>query len=338
MLAGGDRGSVGAGFTESGASLTYSDEIRTKELLLGEEHFVFVKPELLDYQHGAIVKDTLEIVLSKLSEVGIVDLMVLISSPSVQAERILHAQYKVLHALSSEPPDWLRKKTRDAIRNQLSLKCAAQEILTASEAVERFWHGDIEALRKEWDSQASVKVGPGFYVSQFQHSSETFAVVNGFYPSQHAWLTRTGGHLLCLRLNTSLPMHHLREQVIGAVRPEEAKRGSIRQAIFERKESLGLSEVSLSKNGVHISPNPFDAMLGITHLHSLHGADITKCSFYQHALRESPDLAHYLEDYVYREQLTELQYDIHSQCEDLSYKDCIDMLKDWHNEKSALNY
>jgi len=289
-----------------------------------EEHFLFLKPELLSIQHKDQLRRALETVFLPLMEIGEVDQAVLLAADSAEARGMVQGQYRILRSLATEPTPWALQVVQER------MKCdPPTKVYTASEALKTFWEGDAARLSEDWDKGAGVKVGPGLYACRLIKGAHTFAVLNGFYPAQESWLCQSGGQLLCFRLKTSMPLSQVREEVIGSVAPQFARHGSIRHQLYLAREQLGFSNIAISRNALHIAPNALDSLLGVRFLSRFDKAYETSELFRQYLGLHQPSLLPVLHHYTAQNDIVStVQLMLHTQCEDLNYRECLDVMSE----------
>lgn len=289
-----------------------------------EEHFLFLKPELLSIQHKDQLRHALEIVFLPLMEIGEVDQAVLLAADSAEARGMVQGQYRILRSLATEHTPWAVQAVHEC------MKCdPPTQVYTASEALETFWEDDAARLSEDWDKGAGMKVGPGLYACRLTKGAHTFAVLNGFYPAQESWLCQSGGQLLCFRLKTSLPLSQVREEVIGSVAPEFARHGSIRHQLYLAREQLGFSNIAISRNALHIAPNALDSLLGVGFLSRFGKTHGPSERFRQYIELHQPSLLPVLHGYTApNDRVSTVQLMLHTQCEDLNYRGCLDVMSE----------
>ncbi|MNQ18894.1 hypothetical protein D3C85_319480 [compost metagenome] len=289
-----------------------------------EEHFLFLKPELLSIKQKDQLRRALEIVFSSLMEIGEVDQAVLLAADSVEARGMVQGQYRILRSLATEPTPWAVQAVHECMDSD-----PPTQVYTASAALEMFWEDDAVRLSEDWDKGTGMKVGPGLYTCRLTKGAHTFAVLNGFYPAQESWLCQSGGQLLCFRLKTSLPLCQVREEVVGSVAPEFARPGSIRHQLYLAREQLGFSNIAISRNALHIAPNALDSLLGVDFLNRFNKTSGTNELFRQYVELHQPSLLPVLHHYIApNEIVSPAQLFLHTQCEDLTYRGCLDVMRE----------
>lgn len=296
-----------------------------------EEHFLFLKPELLSIKHKGKLRRALEMVFSPLMEIGEVDQAVLLAADSVEARGMVRAQYRILRSLATELSPWAVQAVHVCMDPD-----PPTQVYTASEALEMFWEDDAVRLSEDWDKGTSLKVGPGLYACRLTKDAHTFAVLNGFYPAQESWLCQSGGQLLCFRLKTSLPLCQVREEVVGSVAPEFARPGSIRHQLYLAREQLGFSNIAISKNALHIAPNALDSLLGVGFLNQFDKTSGTSELFRKYVELHQSSLLPVLRRYIAPNEISSpVQIMLHTQCEDLTYRGCLDVMRGFQSVECA---
>lgn len=105
-----------------------------------------------------------------------------------------------------------------------------------------------------------IKFGGGFYCGKV----DGIYIMNGFYMSMRAAYCNPGEKIHWYTVSwpaDSLAWGDFRGKVLGATDPTTAAPGSIRRAILDRYQELGLAtKPNTGDNGVHASASPFEAL------------------------------------------------------------------------------
>ena len=115
-------------------------------------------------------------------------------------------------------------------------------------------------LRKMTDHHATHKLGSGVYGFQTLFEDRTLLCLNAFYPFLLSSLTPLGGTLIAFLCSSNHPWDALRNHFVGNIDPKHATPESLRHKLFEHRKPLGLSEVNVAHNMIHISPGPLEAL------------------------------------------------------------------------------
>jgi hypothetical protein len=115
-----------------------------------------------------------------------------------------------------------------------------------------------EGLDAAWFAKGPTKLRSGFYTVPFESQGQSCLLVNGFYPAQARHFTAPGRRVVLALLHSELPWRVLRREMLGDTYPEKALPGSIRRALLEQREALGLARVDITSNFVHLSAGPLE--------------------------------------------------------------------------------
>lgn len=105
-----------------------------------------------------------------------------------------------------------------------------------------------------------IKFGGGFYCGRI----ESIFVINGFYMGMRGKFTTPGSCIHWMEVEWDARMlswADFRGRVLGITDPQQAAQGSIRKAIHDAWQMLGLEKVpDTGDNGVHASASPFEGL------------------------------------------------------------------------------
>merc|ERR1712217_5096 len=105
-----------------------------------------------------------------------------------------------------------------------------------------------------------LKFGGGFYCGKV----DGIYVINGFYARMRSQFTVPGESIYYYEVQwdtARLPWGDFRGKLLGGTDPKTADETSMRNIIFRRWASLGLSsEPNTGNNGLHASASPFEAL------------------------------------------------------------------------------
>jgi hypothetical protein len=131
-------------------------------------------------------------------------------------------------------------------------------MLGGDELLHAFPNLSAQSLQLIVDGSGVIKIGSGLYASYLPEFNSV--VLNGFYPAQRNWLGKDGSVLIIFECRSQLAWNVIRREFIGSVFPELADKGSFRSLCFHKSQELKLNEISVSRNCIHISPSPFEAV------------------------------------------------------------------------------
>jgi nucleoside diphosphate kinase len=118
----------------------------------------------------------------------------------------------------------------------------------------------VEEWRKlEKDGQTS-KLEDGLYCGRVAHDK---FIVNGFYPAMRRQYTE-GGNAYWFEVEFDFEYRVFKNDVIGSTDPSIAKKGSLRNILYDSWKNLDLArQPSIGENGIHGSTTSEDAQLEI---------------------------------------------------------------------------
>jgi len=311
--------------------LTLSDKGLNEETGLNAEYYMMLKPEILDLRAGVKVRCALTEVFTCLEKHGcLVTRAVLLSADGAEGIEVIRRQYFVLDRVAEAG---LHALPSDVHASSLEI-CAERHpqahIISARQSMRELTINDAAHLRHEWDRQGGFKIGPGIYGCQLDTNNPALMVLNGFYLAQFASLTREGGYLLLLTVSGHYPLAKFRAEVVGDIDPATARLGSIRRELHRQRAALGLTDVSIANNAIHVAPNSFDAMSGIGLAARLSGDSlgIETSRFWSLVVATEPALASLLRAYAdFRAIVTPLQLHLHMHTENMEPHECIAVLR-----------
>eukprot|EP00672_Neobodo_designis_P015739 CAMPEP_0174832030 /NCGR_PEP_ID=MMETSP1114-20130205/3448_1 /TAXON_ID=312471 /ORGANISM="Neobodo designis, Strain CCAP 1951/1" /LENGTH=335 /DNA_ID=CAMNT_0016065881 /DNA_START=38 /DNA_END=1041 /DNA_ORIENTATION=+ len=140
-------------------------------------------------------------------------------------------------------------------------------VLNAAAAAARF-DVPLAAVSAAWDAvdERAAKLMPGFAVKRIslKDDGSSCFVVNGFYVANRSLYVAPGAKVRWWTVSWregDLSWRSFRADVIGATDPRVAAAGSIRRAILDDWEGLGLAKApDMAQNGVHASAGPLEGV------------------------------------------------------------------------------
>eukprot|EP00854_Cymbomonas_tetramitiformis_P010470 gene10470-12381_t len=131
---------------------------------------------------------------------------------------------------------------------------ACSKLNTDGKGIDAIW----SKLKKDTDL---IKFGGGFYCGKVK---DDVFVINGFYMAMRGKFTEPPAKIDYFVVEwdaAALSWEDFRGKVLGATDPSSAEAGSLRRAILEKWQELGLDAKPFTgDNGVHASASPFEAM------------------------------------------------------------------------------
>mmetsp|Transcript_22413 Transcript_22413/g.34552 ORF Transcript_22413/g.34552 Transcript_22413/m.34552 type:complete len:406 (-) Transcript_22413:116-1333(-) len=229
--------------------------------------FVFVKPH-------ANTEATRSLVKSKLLDAGIQILKEYdIDGPTIDKQKLIDQHYyaiasKATLLSASEIPVPL-DKFQSVFGESWTTVLKENRAMNAMEACDYF-ECTPQQLDQVWNSEESTKMeklGGGFYCGLVDMKSSGKApiyVFNAFFMTMRSKFVGSDCSIHCYQVQwnpTQLTWSNFRNKLLGPTDPSDAPEGSIRRAILDKYQELGLTSVpNKGDNGVHASASPLEGL------------------------------------------------------------------------------
>ena len=241
----------------------YSEELRE-----GYQHefIFFIKPEITlrdeGNPSGIKISEILQMMLDRFSafNVKIKDIRIL-SARYLDRFNIIADHYGVINALCSHAKETMSEQAVHEFETQYNKKAENERVLGGFEFLEEFDSFSPSTLDMLWQKSQAVKLAPGTYCAEININKEKIYLINGFHPSQIAHFTRRGRSIVVFTLAGNLDWKTARNDFIGKTNPVQAAKGSLRHELFMDMNQYGLSTVSSSWNGFHLSAGPLEGLV-----------------------------------------------------------------------------
>jgi hypothetical protein len=248
-----------AGQENTGYEVFYQDKQRGDH---PHEFLFFIKPEITMLGDPEQLSAVLNMTLNTISgfELHIQDIRVL-SSSYLEKYDIMAQHYGVINALSRQPLHFFSAEARSKFTDLFGLRPDDARVIGSLEFLKQYPSCSPAELEILWHNGKAVKLAGGTYCAKIQYAGETLYLINGFHPNQLIHFTAKGRCILAFTLTGSLDWAAARNQFIGKTNPADAQPGSLRNELLVRQRSLGLDEVSASRNGFHLSAGPVEGLV-----------------------------------------------------------------------------
>lgn len=263
------------GKIEEGIKAAQAKEIDYKELfssaaLNGKNEFLFfIKPEITLDSADINLRPILELILSKIQEFNfeIVNIKIL-SASYLDKHDIIARHYGVINKISRNAGENLSELAKDKFYQLFGKKVEQVTLLGSLEFLKEYPEFSPLALDHLWQNAGFEKLAGGTYVQQLKLDGEEVFLINGFHPRQLVHFTNPGRSIVTFTLKSDTDWDIARGRFIGATDPSKAEKGSIRNELLNNKEKYGLSTVSSSWNGVHLSAGPVEGLVELIRYNS----------------------------------------------------------------------
>ena len=187
-----------------------------------------------------------------------------LTGPRLEELEIMDKHYGVINKLSRRASMDINEEEEGIIANTLELKnLEGHSILGGHEFLKKYPDFDAYSLNEFWSLKKSKKLRSGFYYNSYEHGDERIILVNGFHPAQLSNYTHPERQLILVLVHSDTSWEDLKEELIGNTYPERAVPNSIRGELYRNKDHYGIKQISISRNYVHLSAGPFEALLEI---------------------------------------------------------------------------
>ncbi len=237
------------------------------EGLTENELLFFFKPECFFSGNETQIIATIEMVFEKFSEFKVdISGILLLGGKRLEELAIMDRHYGFINKLSKEASKIVTGKDIEKVRLSLSLgtdKLEKYNLLGGHEFLKKFPEFDEKTLNEFWLTKNSIKLRSGLYLQEYEVKKQPIILVNGFHPSQLSHFTNPLHKIVVLLLKSDTDWKVLKNNLAGDTFPEKAKGNSIRGEIYRNSSKYGVQNISISRNCVHLSAGPFEALFEI---------------------------------------------------------------------------
>jgi hypothetical protein len=228
------------------------------------EFVLFLKPELTAVSRAGFDK-TAQLIDQHLERFGQeVVMATALEASYIARHRIAEQHYGVINQVSEQGALALSQEAQEKLAADFPRAQAGNyQLLGGHEFLRRYPFFTPEALAVFHDNLENHKLAPGTHCVKAVVRGAQVLLFNGFHPEQLLYFTTPGTVILALIVRSKTSWKSIRQELAGATNPAKAAAGSIRGALYERRQELGLAEVSSGRNGVHVSAGPVEGMVEV---------------------------------------------------------------------------
>lgn len=187
--------------------------------------------------------------------------------------RFVQRNYDVIHRYALRMPeddlaDSSRALLSDADRGWpvLGAMRALAPGRSAADLID-LWRAGLDGVRK---------LGEDCYGLPIEAAGRRFVLLNGFYPYQLQSYAASDARIIALTFDTSRPFEWLKRVFQGDADPRVAGRGSVRSFLYELTRRLGVPEIWISQNGLHMSATVAQGVQELAVFESCFGDELRK--------------------------------------------------------------
>lgn len=244
---------------DPGCMIVYEDD----DLPYGINNFLlFIKPEITLQSETKKTDSILDLIFKQISDfgLGIHDIRIL-SAEYLEKYRIIEEHYGVIASVSNNAKETLSESAKEKFREIYGISASEALVLGGDEFLEHYPFFNFHSLDCLWQNNENLKLASGTYCEKIRIDLDTVYLFNGFNPRQLKHFTEKGRCIVAFNLSGNISWSEARTNFIGATNPKKAASGSLRRKLLDNKNEFGLSEVSQSYNGVHLSAGPVEALI-----------------------------------------------------------------------------
>ena len=211
----------------------------------------------------------LELIFRKIEEFNfsIVNCRIL-SAQYLDENNIIAQHYGVINKASSNAKMNLSPGARKQFNELFGIPVESANIKGGLEFLKDLPFFNPISLDFLWQNSPAQKLGGGIYAQKIKFDGVDYYLINGFHPRQLSHFTEKGRSIITFTLESDTEWQIARDKFIGKTNPKDAEPGSIRNELFVNAEKLGLSNISSSWNGVHLSAGPVEGLIELIRYNS----------------------------------------------------------------------
>jgi hypothetical protein len=233
------------------------------------EFLFFVKPEITLISDRTNQMALFKLALDKIDSFGLhVRDIRIISASYLENYNIIAKHYGVINALSRDAQNSLGLEAIAKFRELFGIDATRVRLLGSLEFLEQYPHVSIDKLDAIWQQASAFKLSGGTYCAKINLDGQEIYLVNGFHPRQLIHFISKGRSIVTFTLTGDLDWSVARNNFIGKTNPADAMAGSLRNEILLRQREFGLTNVSASQNGFHLSAGPLEGLIELIRYNS----------------------------------------------------------------------
>ncbi len=239
-------------------------------LAVGSNEFLFfIKPEITLPSEKIQLKKTLSLIYHKIVVFGLnIHSVKILSAKYLEQYNIIAQHYGVINQIASNAIKNMSDAAKDKFLELYGHSVHDVSVLGGIEFLEKYGDYDAYSLGTLWQDSDFQKLAGGTYCVPVTVGGEEVFLINGFHPKQLKHFVEPSRSIVVMTLSGELSWSDARNNFVGSTMPDRASKGSLRNEFLENKESLGLSDVSPSLNGVHLSAGPVEALVELRRYNS----------------------------------------------------------------------
>lgn len=250
--------------------LIFKEIFTDPKLPVGKNEFLFfIKPEITLASSSIRLEKILEMIYEEIMSFGLgIHNIIVLSARYLKQYNIIAQHYGVINHIASNAVKYMSEHAQEAFRQIYGQPVSEVKALGGVEFLQTYKGFDARSLGTLWQNGDFKKLAGGTYCVKVNHDGETIYLFNGFHPSQLEHFNEQGRSIVVMTLSGDLPWHVARNDFIGSTNPANAAKNSLRRVFLDNQNRLGLSGISASANGVHLSAGPVEALVELKRYNS----------------------------------------------------------------------
>lgn len=234
----------------------------------GNEFCLFTKPWTT--HPGVDLRAVFTLLLDTVTAHGLrIDEVAVLPGAVLRRHRTMHAHYWRMTQAATTARDAFTAAV--AARFAAAFGCGADDarVLGGFEFLDRYPAVSSAALELLWENAAQHSLGPSIAGARIKVGNDQVYLVNGFVPRLLETYALPESVVVVFALSGPLDWGAARQCFAGHTDPMRAAPGSLRNALYVHRAELGLANLRLGANGVHLSAGPVEALAELQRLLSL---------------------------------------------------------------------
>lgn len=241
------------------------------------EFLFFIKPEITVCSKRIQFPEILKLIFNKIREFDFTVKDIRILSARYLADNNIIAQhYGVINKLANNPLGYFSEDAKNKFQDIFDISVENANITGSFEFLNNHHTISAEALDYLCQNTVAKKLAGGTYINRLKMDGQDVFLVNGFHPRQIEHFTAKGKSIIAFTLAGDTKWSVARNDFTGKTNPFDANKGSIRNELLVNSKKLGLTTVSSSWNGVHLSAGPVEGLVELMRYNSDFSKNIIK--------------------------------------------------------------
>jgi len=222
----------------------------------------FIKPEITIKSENIKPDKIIDLIFERISDFGFnIHSVRALSAEYLEKYNLIEQHYGVIAHVSKDPVNNMTEAAKNKFNEIYGCSVDEVKVIGGDEFLERYPFFNYHSLDCLWQNNPNIKLASGTYAQKIRIDLEEMYLINGFNPRQLKHFTEKGRSIIAINISGDISWEKARNEFAGVTIPMNAAVGSLRHEFLKRKQEFGLSEVSQSYNGIHLSAGPIEALV-----------------------------------------------------------------------------